>query len=219
MIRRKLNPALYNIPTGIPVLAQKWPEFQQYLLTRNIYLMGEAPLKATSSREVSFEPGSAPEEASAEGEYDRSEDGQQDEEDEIFNPKETRNATSKTRRAIKGKNPEDACNSRSTSIIDTIIGGTQSETISVFEPLERQKSPTRASSKSQSASQTKETSKSGHMKRGFHTIKKTAGDGDPDDPHDASEQEPGCNVDDRRPNRHRRPDKEQEAEETDRSVR
>ena len=44
MILRKLDPLLYNITKGIPWIVQKWPEIEQYLLTGNIYRMGEAPL-------------------------------------------------------------------------------------------------------------------------------------------------------------------------------
>ena len=46
MIQRQLDLPLYNINKGIPWIAQKWPESQQYLLTGNIYLMGEVPLEA-----------------------------------------------------------------------------------------------------------------------------------------------------------------------------
>ena len=56
MITKRLDTPLYNITKGIPWLAQKWPEIQQYLLTGNLNLMGEAPLEAPSSREVTFEP-------------------------------------------------------------------------------------------------------------------------------------------------------------------
>ena len=55
MITKRLDPHLYNITKRIAWLAQKWPEIQQYLLTGNLYLMGEAHLEAPSSREVSFE--------------------------------------------------------------------------------------------------------------------------------------------------------------------
>ena len=58
--------------------------------------MGEAPLKAPSSRGVSFKPDSAQKQESEEEEDDISEDGQEEqEEQDIFNPKETRHATSK----------------------------------------------------------------------------------------------------------------------------
>ena len=56
MIIRKLEPPVYNPIKGILWIAQKWPEIQQYLLTGNIYLMGEVPLEAPSSRDVCFEP-------------------------------------------------------------------------------------------------------------------------------------------------------------------
>ena len=56
MITKRLDTHLYNITKGMPWLAQKWPEIQQYLLTGNLYLMGEAPLEAPSSRQVTFEP-------------------------------------------------------------------------------------------------------------------------------------------------------------------
>ena len=59
MITKRLDTPLYNITKGIPWLAQKWPEIQQYLLTGNLYLIGEAPLEAPSSREVTFEPESS----------------------------------------------------------------------------------------------------------------------------------------------------------------
>ena len=55
MIRKRLDTPLYNITKGIPWLAQKWPEIPQYLMTANLYLMGEAPLEAPSSREVTLE--------------------------------------------------------------------------------------------------------------------------------------------------------------------
>ena len=89
MIVRKLDPPMYNIMKGMRWIAQKWPEIQQYLRTGNIYLMGEAPLEAPSSRAVSFEPASTQAEESEmeeEGE-DISEDGQpQQEEEDVFNP-------------------------------------------------------------------------------------------------------------------------------------
>ena len=100
-----------------------------------------------------------------------------------------------------------------------MTGGCQSKGISLIDTLERQKSAIRGSSESQSALQTKETSQPGHMKRCPHTNKKTEGEGDPDDPDDPAGQESGCSDDDRRPDRHRKPDKEEEAQETDRSVR
>ena len=56
MITKRLNGLLYHITRGIPWLVQKWPQIQQYLLTGNLYLMGEARLKATLCREVTFEP-------------------------------------------------------------------------------------------------------------------------------------------------------------------
>ena len=169
MILRKLDPPLYNITKGIPWIAQKWLEIQQYLLTENIYLIGEAPSEAPSSREVSFEPESDKEEDNI------SEDGQEEEEEEdIFNPKETSHTTSKTSIAMTGKNFEDKGKSRSTSIIDTMTGGSQSKSISLIDTVKRQKSSTRGSSKSQSASQTKETTKPCHMTRGSQTKKKTA---------------------------------------------
>ena len=59
MITKRLDTTLYNITKGIPWLAQKWPEIQQYLLIGNIYLLGEAPLEAPSSREVTLEPESS----------------------------------------------------------------------------------------------------------------------------------------------------------------
>ena len=59
MITKILDTPLYNITMCIPWLAQKWPEIQQYLFTGNLYLMGEAPLEAPSSREVTFEPESS----------------------------------------------------------------------------------------------------------------------------------------------------------------
>ena len=57
------------------------------------------------------------------------------------------------------------------------------------------------------------------MKRGSHTNKKTAEDRDPDDIGDRSIEESGDGDDDRGPYRHRRPDDEEEGEETDGSVR
>ena len=55
MITKRLDPPLYNIIKGISWLAQKWPEIQLYVLTGNLYLIGEALPKAPSSREESFE--------------------------------------------------------------------------------------------------------------------------------------------------------------------
>ena len=74
-ILRKLDPHLYNITKGIPWIAQKWSEIQQYLLTGNIDLMDEAPLEAPSSKQVLFEPESAQKQESEEEEYEMSEDG------------------------------------------------------------------------------------------------------------------------------------------------
>ena len=59
MLTKRLDIPLYNITKGITWLAQKWRGIQQYLLTGNFYLMGEAPLEAPSSREVTLEPGSS----------------------------------------------------------------------------------------------------------------------------------------------------------------
>ena len=56
MITKRLDPSLYTIIKDIPWLVQRWPEIQLCLLTGNLYLMGEAPLEALSSREVTFEP-------------------------------------------------------------------------------------------------------------------------------------------------------------------
>ena len=56
MISKRLDIPLCNITKRIPWLAQKWPEIQPHLRTGNIYLMGEAPLEAPSSREVTLEP-------------------------------------------------------------------------------------------------------------------------------------------------------------------
>ena len=47
MITKRLDTPLYNSTKGIPWLAQKWPELQQYLWTGNLYLMGEAALEAS----------------------------------------------------------------------------------------------------------------------------------------------------------------------------
>ena len=94
---------------------------------------------------------------------------------------------------------------------------THGKGISAFGTLQRQKSATRGSTKSQSASQTKESSKLKHVERVSHTKKNTAGDGDTDDPDDASGEEAG-NCDDSRSDRRRRPDTEKEAKDTDRSV-
>ena len=44
MVVKKLVPLLYNPMRGMPWIALKWPEIQQYLLTGNLYPMGEAPL-------------------------------------------------------------------------------------------------------------------------------------------------------------------------------
>ena len=52
MITTRLDPPVYNITKGIPWLVQRWPEIQQYLVTGNLYLMGEASLEAPSRREV-----------------------------------------------------------------------------------------------------------------------------------------------------------------------
>ena len=59
MITKRLDTPLHNITKGIPRLAQKWSQIQQYLFTGNLYLMGEAPLEAPSRREVIFEPESS----------------------------------------------------------------------------------------------------------------------------------------------------------------
>ena len=55
MILRKLDIYLYNINEVILWLAQRWPEIQPYLLTGNIYLMGQEPLEALSSRDASLD--------------------------------------------------------------------------------------------------------------------------------------------------------------------
>ena len=108
--------------------------------------MGEAPLEALSSRKVSLEP------ESDEGKHDILKDDKEEEEEDILNPKEISHTTSKIRIAMKAKNSEDKGKSRSTSIIDTMTAGSQSKEISLIDTLKRQKSPTRGSSKSQSAS-------------------------------------------------------------------
>ena len=56
------------------------------------------------------------------------------------------------------------------------------------------------------------------MKRRSHLKKNTVGDGDSDHPNDSLGEESGYGDDDRRPDRYRRSDKEEEADETDRSV-
>ena len=90
--------------------------------------------------------------------------------------------------------------------------------------FERKISPTRESSKSQSASATKKPSEPCHMKRGTHTEKRTATGGNPNDSDDPSGEESNDNDDDgsdrgKRSDQGGRPDQEEEAEETDRSVR
>ena len=42
MMTKRLDTPLHNITKGMPWHAQKWPEIQHYLLTGNLYLMGEA---------------------------------------------------------------------------------------------------------------------------------------------------------------------------------
>ena len=157
MIIRKLDPLIYNCMRGIPWIALKWPEIQQYLLTGNIYLMGEAPLEAPSSRKVSFEPeDTQAEESEMEEEGDDiSEDGQaQEKEEDPFNPitsstgvHSTKGIPSGTQRSSKGKEIEGRSK----------------------PAFERQNSPTRESSRSQSVSATKKTSEPCHMKRGTYT--------------------------------------------------
>ena len=203
-ILRTLDLPLYNITKGIPWIAQKWRDIQQYLLTGNIDLMGEALLEAPSSRKVSLKPKEAQKAESEEEEDDISEHGQEEEEEDIFNAERTSEKAKSSKDKGKGKLMTEA---------------NQGEGISLFDTPKRKKSPSRGSSKSQSASQTTETSKPCNMKRGSHTEKTTRGDGDPDDSNDTSGEESGYDDDDRRPDRHRRPDKEEEAEETDRSVR
>ena len=74
MITTRLDTPLFNITKGIPCLVQKWPEMQPYLLSGNLYLMGEAQLEVPSSREVTFEPESSdtkqPQEPEQEEEYE-----------------------------------------------------------------------------------------------------------------------------------------------------
>ena len=113
VIIQKLEPAVYNLIKGMPEILQKCTEIQQYLLTGNMNLMGEGPLEATSSREVSFEPEGAQAEESkivVEGD-DTSEDGQlQDKEEDLFKPitpskgvHSTKVTTSGIQRSSKGK--------------------------------------------------------------------------------------------------------------------
>ena len=219
MILRKLDSPLYNIIKGIPWIAQKWPEIQRYLLKVNIYLMGEAYLESPLSREISFEPDSAQKRESEETEDDISQHGQGAQEEEyICNDKHASHTIRKTSIAMKGKNSEDKVKSRSTSIVDTMTGGRPSKVIYVFDTLKRQKSPTTGRAKCHSASQTMETSRPYHMHSVPHTEKKTTRDGDPDHADDPSGEESDYVDDDRRPARHRRPDKEEEAKETEKSV-
>ena len=56
MITKRLDPPLYNIIKRIPWLVRRCPETQLYLLTGNLYLMGEATGEASSSEEVTFVP-------------------------------------------------------------------------------------------------------------------------------------------------------------------
>ena len=140
IIQRKLDPPVCNIPRGIPWIAQKWPEIQLYLLTGNIYLMGEAPLEAPSSRQVSLKTESVQKEESDGEKYDILGGGQEEEEEEdIFNLEETSHAISKTSIAVKGKNSEDKSKSRSSSIIYTVTGGRQCKGISLIDTVTRQK--------------------------------------------------------------------------------
>ena len=57
------------------------------------------------------------------------------------------------------------------------------------------------------------------MKRASHIKKQTAGDEDTDESDDTSGEELGYSDNDSRPDRHKRPDTEEEAEETNKSVR
>ena len=112
MILRKLDPPLYNITKDTPWIAQRWLQIQHYLLTGTIYAMGEAPLEAPSSREVSFEP---EEESEIEEEDDISENGQEEEENDIFNGIENSYRLSTKSMPMKRKNLEAKSKSRSTS--------------------------------------------------------------------------------------------------------
>lgn len=94
-------------------------------------------MKAASSRKVLFEAESVPEQELDEEEDDISEDDSEEEEEDIFNAMETSHSMSKTSIAIKQKNSEDKRNSRSTSIIDTMIVGNEGKGIFVIENLKR----------------------------------------------------------------------------------
>ena len=55
MITKRVDTSLYNITNGISWLAQKWAGNQQYLLTGDLHLIGEAPLEALSTRDINLE--------------------------------------------------------------------------------------------------------------------------------------------------------------------
>ena len=89
--------------------------------------------------------------------------------------------------------------------------------------FERKTSPTRGSSKSQSASATKKPSEPCHVKRGTYSEKGSATGGSANDSDDFSGEAYKNDDDDgsdreRRSDQGRRRDQEEEAEETDRSV-
>ena len=173
--------------------------------------MGEAPLKAPSSREVSFEPqGTQAEESGMEKAGDDiSADGQPQTEDDPFNPimapqgvHSTKETTSGIQRSAKGKE-------------------SQGRSKPAFE---RTTSPTRGSSQSQSASPTKKPSEPCHMKRGTYSEKRTATGANPNDSDDFSGEQSNNQDDDgsdraRKSDQGRRPDQDEEADETDRSAR
>lgn len=114
MILRKLDIYLYNINEVILWLAQRWPEIQPYLLTGNIYLMGQEPLEALSSRDASFEAEIAQAEGSDIAGDEITKDSQQEEEVEehIFNAIGIGNQTSAKSRDIHMNRFEDKSNSR-----------------------------------------------------------------------------------------------------------
>ena len=119
---------------GIQCIAQRWPEIQWYLLIGKISGIGEAPVAASLSREVSV---AREEESVIEKGDEISEDGQaaEEEEQDICNPIGTSHKRSASSREIKSKKSERKGESISTSVLETKTERTQGNGIPVFDSL------------------------------------------------------------------------------------
>ena len=216
MITKRLDIPLYNITKGITSLAPKSPEIQLYLLTRNLYPMGEARLEVQSSREVTLEPESINtkqlQEQQQEEEYEYIVSEEEDlevvrveaeKQKYIFQQPPTGPPPALKRSLDKGKLPQFQAHTRK------LGDGNHTSTKDKSQKQTQKKNQSQDShSIGKSSSRTEGSKKAGRSKR--------PSDDDPDDDPDSEGSDAGRDAD--RSGSDNESDQETAAEESDRSV-